>query len=65
MRGFSGLTLGYIKYFWFLGCIRISMWVTRASPSAGDWLADRLGVTAAYQRSRRWLEPLPRTGNSI
>jgi hypothetical protein len=41
------LSLGYIRIFLFPGCIKISHWVTRYYLAGGDWVADRLGVTAA------------------
>jgi hypothetical protein len=49
------VSLGYIRILIFAGCIKISQWVTLANPSAGDWVSDRLGVTASYQRAHRWL----------
>jgi hypothetical protein len=55
----SRVTLGLIRTYYFLGCIRISQWVTRLNPLAGDWVADRMGVTAAYQRAHGCLDQLP------
>jgi len=57
------LSRGYIRVFLFLGCIRISQWVTRVNPVVGDWVADRLGVTAAYQRAHRAVLELRPSGN--
>jgi hypothetical protein len=55
MRENLRLCLGLIKTFSFAGCIKLSVFVHRVSPVAGDWLADLLGVTAAFQRGHRWL----------
>lgn len=59
------VTLRLIRTFYFLGCIRVAQWVTRLHPVTGDWVAYRLGVTAAYQRAHRWVRELPRPGNGI
>jgi hypothetical protein len=58
------LSVGYIKCFYFLGCIKLSMWAWRRNRVVGAWLSDRLGVTAAYQRGRAALYGLPRVGNA-
>jgi hypothetical protein len=47
------LSLGYIKYFKFLGCIKIALWVNRLNSGAGDWFANRFGITSAYQRGHQ------------
>jgi hypothetical protein len=49
------LTLGIIRGFIFLGGIRFAMTCHRVSPRFGDFLADRFGITASYQRARLWL----------
>jgi hypothetical protein len=57
------ISLGYLKAFGFLGCIKFALLVNRVNPVLAGWLADRVGITAAYRRGRQMLAELPRTGN--
>jgi hypothetical protein len=47
------LSVKYIRVFLFLLLLKTSMWTTRIYAPLGDWMADRFGITASYQRGIR------------
>jgi hypothetical protein len=63
MRSPVALSIRYIEYFWFLGCIRVARFVSRVSVRLGDVISDVLGVTSACCDAREWVRSQPQTGN--